>query len=167
MPTHLCIEEKHSGWSLGKMPPLNLIFLSWGSKARTVQTELETPVEKGCLGNIVGGPGKLPGQASLGSALSWKFKSIRGMLASAFWAGDYQLTLLRPGARDWLVPALFILQYGAMREAFLRICPPWVRAGFREVMAWLLYGRAETHSWVCGPTACCLKKAATSLSRSV
>lgn len=52
-----------------------------------------------------------------------KFKSIRGMLASAFRAGDYQLTLLRPGARDWLVPALFILNMVPMRDV-LRICPP-------------------------------------------
>lgn len=64
-----------------------------------------------------------------------KFKSIRGVLASAFWTGDYQLTLLRAWSWGRVSPCLVYSQYGAVGDV-LRICPPSGQgAGFREVNA--------------------------------
>ena len=72
------------------------------------------------------------------------------MLASAFRAGDYQLTLLRPGAGDWLVPALFILNMVPW-ETFLEFVLLQVRGRVQGGHGrWPLHSRAETHSWVCG-----------------
>ena len=84
-----------------------------------------------------------------------KFKSIRGMLASAFWTGDYQLTLLRA----WGSPCLVYPQYGAVGDV-LRICPPSGQgAGFREVTAASFFMAQPRLTAGCvATTAHCLEK---------